>query len=540
MKFQFKWFGVKKDNIKKLKLIDFDKKDLSWKETFSRPIIKAFIINMVVLLVLNAIAYARFESDADIMMSLLLSGVTGAGYTSHLGFSNSLLFKIIAPLSSLVKCINWYTWLIVLSAFVAVVVLNKLFLDNHTEKNHLVLIVAFNIFIGYECYMFPSYIKSAIIGSFTVAISLKHMLDYSSGNIRKYVILAIGFLGYGFLSLRGTLYGFVGALVCVAIGLLLQEKKNIKRLLIWTGIVLISFGCLCGLRKADEALYAKESIEGKLTAEYIDDIEKLLVFGYPDYSNELGEKTGISADQYRRTFSSSNCFLVEERTIDSLSWIKEVSSERIMFKGETLLRFFRTVPIAQINVGYLYLFLVALLAFLASGYKNKRLVAYLTVGYCFVAYAIAYFNYAWDNRVTQLIVFLPVVYLLYTGMQSLKVVEHKELVAYLIVFGVVLYNRFGSQMVTTVTGGELAETVEEFYSDNNHYIAFNLNGYVRPYSPYKRFGEDLLDEKRLLVLNGYYMLFPEFNEKQYFAHSIGELWYDGETPIYIPDFYVVE
>lgn len=520
---------ISKHKFKKIKLIDFDKKDLSWKETFSGPITKAFIINVVVFIVLNAIAYARFENDADIMINALLSNVSGTRGTSHVGFISSIIMEPIYYLTKTFPKFAWYTWFVVICAFVSITILNWLLLRKRSDRHFIILVTVLDIFVGYECYMFPSYIKSVVIGTFAVMMLLLHLVN--TDGIKKvfFIIPGIGLVFNSLFSFRGFILGLLSATVICLIHLLIVNRNKKRLLFICVFIfltILITLGMHLFDRNAEFDVKSDENIIG----EYIDDIEKLIVFGYPEYEKDYEDEYFLTEEKYRYLVAY-NDFFTRERSAESIRFIHDLADSKIVFTGEKLLEFFRTIPIRMIKVGYTFLFIIIAFVFMISNHKYRGRYVWMMIGYLFIVYGIAYFNYAWDNKVIQMVAFLPATYFLLINMPIASEIENKDLILYLVLMSVILYNNFSDKIVTSVGNDDLNDFFEEMVADEEKTAVFDLNGFYRGRSPYEPYIEGWIEEDNLILIDGYYTLFPEFNNYQYFSHLGEWIVHNGTTDV---------
>ena len=155
----------------------------------------------------------------------------------------------------------------------------------------------------------------------------------------------------------------------------------------------------------------------------------------------------------------------------------------------------------------------------------------MMIGYLFIVYGIAYFNYAWDNKIIQMLAFLPATYFLLTNMPIASELENKDLILYLVLISVVLYNNFSDKIITSVETDDLSDYFEEMVADESKTAVFDLNGFYRGRSPYEPYIEGWIEEDNLILIDGYYTLFPEFNNYQYFSHLGEWIVHNGTTDV---------
>ena len=497
----------------------------------------SLFFNICVYLVLNLIAYGRYEYNTDVVMQALLCNVTDTSPTSHVAFSNMFLMRIIKGLIKLVPSVAWYTWFVVLLAFISISALNYLILfDNHGRIKQITTVV-FNIFVGYECYMYPSYMKSSIICAFAMTVAALHIYRREK-DILYYLIPSIGLFIAGLLSIKSMIIGLICGIVISALQLLINKKCS-KELLAPTIGIVASLLVVLVFYGADRYVYTKDGEEGELILEYRGDIEKLTVFGYPKYSEKFDEELGINANQYKYMYSGDE-YLVKNRSKESLSFLKVLADEKISFNGEHLLEFFRTVPIRTIKVGYLYLFIIAIYTFnISKDKKQKEIIIILSIIYILISYGILYFNYAWDNRVAQMIAFLPVIYWILSNSDDSIDISPKEFVVYLMVLGVVLYNNFSNHIVTTNPSSTIQEWIESTVREDKTEV-LNINSMLKSYSIYTPYDAKVSADDRIITMNGNCCIFPQYNLVQYFDCVPGTVLYLGDGELNLDNYKIIE
>lgn len=497
----------------------------------------SLFFNICTYLVLNLIAYGRYEYNTDVMMQALLSNVTDTAPTSHVAFSNMFLMRIIKGLIKFAPSVAWYTWFVVLLAFISICVLNYLILCDNYGRIKQITTVVFNIFVGYECYMYPSYMKSAIICAFAMIAAAIHIYRKNK-DILYYLIPSIGLFIAGLLSIKGMLIGLICGLIISAVQLFINREYD-RRLIAPAIAIVASFLVVLVFYAADRYVYTKDGDEGELILEYRGDIEKLTVFGYPKYSERFDEELGINANQYNYMYSGDE-YLVKNRSKESLSFLKVLADEKISFSGEHLLEFFRTVPIRTIKVGYLYLLIIAIYTFnIGKDKKKKEIIITLSIIYILISYGVLYFNYAWDNRVAQMIAFLPVIFWILSNSDDGIEISAKEYVIYLMVLGVVLYNNFSNHIVTTKPNRTIGEWIEATVREDKTEV-LNINAMLKSYSIYTPYDAKITVDDRIITMNGNCCIFPQYNLVQYFDCVPGTVLYLGDGELNLDNYKIIE
>ena len=372
--------------------------------------------------------------------------------------------------------------------------------------------------------MYPSYIKSA----FTLAFSMTALLllnVFSNYNKWVYVIPILGLVVSGLLSKTGFAVGLlVGAATCI-VYVWLKNVCNRKDILV-SIVVLVSVLLVVSAAwiANDKLFYGPGDLEWNTALEYDSSLEKLKVFGYPDYNGEELGEYGILESDYDN--------IVEEQyyviSTDGLGFLKKLAKMRHEYSMRNVLRFCRTVPVRWIKVGFLYLWVFAAFLYAQIKNENKHLIYVAAIVYVFLIYFFAYIHYGWDNKMVQLIAFIPVIYLFILNTSDVRSVDNREAVVILILAAVVLYNNFSSYIVTNV----LTTEMDEYFEDNietGKVYAINIDALLEQYSAYKPYDFSLSPYAgKILTLNGSYSIYPMYQEYMLYTHPVESVWYfDG-------------
>lgn len=498
----------------------------------------ACIINLMVFVILNTTSYATFDNKIDIMMKSVLSNIGGLYGTSHVVFSNIFLAKTICILMAVIPEISWYTWFVVMAAFVAISILGYLILYNHGGKSHIVVLCAFYIFLGYQCYIFPSYIKTAIVLTFAGIMMGYHAFRLERKSIKYYCVADIVLILASLYSMTGFLLGLVGGLVMVVVQLVIKKEYSFK-LIVFGGQVVLSILVVLFLSYIDESAYINGPEGEDIALEYRHDIEELLVFGYPGYDEKYLDDLFINESQYNSMFADGH-YLVKNETAENLDVLHEISNEHITYTSETALGFFKTVLWGQIKVGYLYLFVIIAFLLMCSVTRNREAYIISGIVIAIVAGFIAYLNYAWDSKVTQLAIYLPIIYLMISNMKRIDGIARRDIIVGFMVLGVVLYNNFSDQIVTSVPKPD--EMKEELAEKNMGAtrVAINLCDFLDDYSAYAVYPEDLLYEVNCFIMDGSYFIYPSMRDYMYATHYNEPIVWDAVSFIDLSNYYIVQ
>ena len=215
---------------------------------------------------------------------------------------------------------------------------------------------------------------------------------------------------------------------------------------------------------------------------------------------------------------------------DNMTILNEIAAQTREFTPENTLMFFRTVPVRWIKVWVTYLWIFSAFLFWQSKSDKKELITGICVAYIFIVYYFAYMLYAWDNRIIQLVAFIPSAFLLLINAHEIRGIDSRELIVILILAGVVMYNNFSGYIVTSVNQTEMSEQLEGYYSYGG-VCALDLNAMLKGYSAYKPYDMNLLKYSGgLLIMNGQYGIYPTYDNYMLYMVPTEEVHYmDGSV-----------
>lgn len=440
------------------------------KKILNKPNIISILINIIVFCLLNLISYSRFQCNIDIMMQTLLCNLTGVEGTSYVLFSNIFLMKVVKTLYEICPTISWYMIFQVVVCFGSLVALGTNYLSRKNNSVHKLVFFVFTIFVGYECYIYPSYMKSSLLLCFSMLQILYSMEQFEKKTIVKSVGIILGMLISGMISIVGFGIGVFVSFLVFAIQESFRKQPG-KRYFLVIIVSFISIVSVCLINSANWKVYANKEEQWKEMKEYRFAIEKLEVFGYPKYQENFVEDFGMEEESYSYLKENDEYFSTENDGFDTL---KKISKYKVPFNFSNIIEYFRTVPIRLVKVGLMYLLLVMCIVLVGSNEKDKKLRVAVVVLWVILLYMFAYIFNAWGSRMTQMIVFVPVAFWVMSNLGDCFEIDVRESVAYLMVLGVVLYNNFSSDIITSVEEKPMQELVAENVS-TDCLSAINLN-----------------------------------------------------------------
>lgn len=463
-----------------------------------------FIINILILVLLSLISYPKYESDIDIMMQSLAYGIQGDASGISLVFSNTFIGILLKGLTHVLPALPWYTIFHYACIFAALILISGIFLKENPGMLGKLVLGVFLVFSGYECYIRISYIKTSAILCVAAIYLLFYLTEKGIESVFWSIAVALGLLASSMVSWTGFLFTGGISLLCLASYICIREPK--KLLNKQMGIILaVSIIGSIGVRILDNQTY-KVADEWKDALRYRSAIEKVSVFGAAEYSDDFFETLGIEEGQYNYLVNG----IYVSNNQKGLGLLQKVSKINKELSAESILDFFRMVPIRLFRVGMFFCFVLLWGFSYFSKKKDKKKNLIICTGILFVSYIILYMTNAWDNASAGVLTFLP---LCMSALMNCKDVETQEtnyIAVYLMVLGLVMYNNF-SHMLNTVVGQEDVQVALEGKMGGGLY-AVDLNGLLKGYSAYVVYPEGLIDQEKLKLVNGNYAIFPGYDD----------------------------
>lgn len=455
----------------------------------------AVLVNVVFILIYNLMFYPRFHSDLDILMQSSIYGVSGI-VSSYILYSNILIGKSLTILGSILPNMPWYIIFHFVLIFSALIIVTYVMVKRNKSLTGKVLAVVTVAFVGYECYVEPNYMKTSVLLCVCAAYLLYYAYEMNAKNkiigVVFFAVLSsmICFSAFIISAIAG--FGIVG-LYCLIRGCA-KEWKIVIAVTLMCIIILVA-----GARIFDTAMYTRNNREVSLN--YRDSVEKLFGYGVPEYSNEMMDAYGLDELHYN---SISQGLFFSQGT-NQLEIVKGISEEKQEFSLDSIINFFRTIPIALFKTGMMYYLVVLCAVAFVTG--NKKEIILATIGMLLVEYFVFYLFNACEYEWICFIIMLPVSLLLLVESNKFEIKDSKSLIAYVMALGVILYLNFSSTMVTSVR----EEGTEELYMQAQpEYIHIvDMVEYLRAGSVYHVY-DHVSIPGNVFLMNGAYGLMDEF------------------------------
>ena len=420
---------------------------------------QALLLNIIVLFVLVLLFYPRFQSKADIMMQSILYGVANQKASSHLLFSNILIGYLLKGLVSVLPHCPWYTIFHYFCAFLALWGISYVTMKQNKGYMGIVIAAVVEIFLGYECYIMPGYIRTAALLSAAGGYLIFYYIRQES---RKF---SIAIAGAG-LCILGSMVSFRVFAIGTAIGVLLflinymilgQVWGRLKRYGMLILIVMVVSG---GLFFVDRYTYHSQDYLAD-ASEYRNSIEQILGYGYPDYQEEYGSELDLSEKEY--TLLVNGIFAPKQN--EDLNKLQYISQDVFGISFSKVNSFFKEIPIGLFKTGMFYCCLISgsILIFSQKTYWkyvviNAVVVMNLALLSLFLWVGI---GYSW----VYAIVFYPVCIFMLMGIRDIHKMRPQYLAVAFVLAGLVLYNLFSSTLIGSINEENIAQVLEERETD---------------------------------------------------------------------------
>lgn len=479
------------------------------KQLYSKPQARSLLLNVLALVVVLLIGAPHYEYDMDVMMQAQLFNISGRWSTGMIAFSNIYVGRFLKLLCEFMTGVNWYTIFQYVLTFMSLWEIGRLFLKRNSSRIGNITFMIFNLFIGYECYICPSYMKTAaILGVSALYVCWGILVgELTQKRWLQQIYIGIALLLAGLISWKALLLSGSLTTVYIILYMFVRKVKVDKKLgkELWMPLV-SALVLLVVLQVLDYREYQKVDGWSRVN-EYRSAVEQVGMFRAPTYRADLGEKLGLQEYQYN--------VLVDGHYITSdgsaFEKLEKVTHAGRDFSWINILRFMRTVPVSLIQVSMFYgMFVLWLLLFFSHMDKKKVLLA-ATVIVTGLGYLIMFILASCSTSMVYFLILLPVgICALMNGkdMQATKEERHSALI-YLALGTIVLYSGMGSSIVTKTNEGNINEELaEKVASLEQPWHVIGLNEYLKSYSAFERYDEGLIVGKNLVVLDGAYSLIP--------------------------------
>lgn len=473
-------------------------------------------MNLIVMGILNLLFYARYTNELDVTMQGLIYGSANSGaHIGHIVFSNIFLGEVLSTLCKIVPSVVWYTVFHYVMTFVCLVIV-AVIIDEHNDRSVASRIIStvVSLFVGYELYLVPIYVKTSIVLLATSVLLLLDVLRLQGKRMIRVIVATVLAVVGALINYRIFMLELLVAIVFVAIYVVVNRAKlsNVKHVLVSFALILL---CAISLHMVDNHIYATDSKWSAIN-DIRDMVEELWLFGAPKY-DEIQEEILLNSEKYESIYELTeeqynniiNGFYYDD--IDYVEVLKLAKAMKYEAQPWNVLKFFRTIPIKMFKTGMFYLMLIILVSLYYGGAGKKTIGYFFTCeAMIFVPYFIDYWEKGYSYRVLAIIAYMiPIMYLV-TKLENFHVEDNRMMAVFMALTGIVLYYIFaGTFNGATLYADSVDEIEEVSEEDEGKMIIVDLNQHMKQYSVYALWPKKL-DNKSIYVGNGIYQLIPDY------------------------------
>lgn len=479
-----------------------------------KNILYVLAVNYGIYLLMCLFFYPTYECQLDEMMQAAICGVSGRR-TGYILYSNLLTGWILAGLASVLPVINWYFAYLCALVIGALLLIGYVVIGRTDLKTGLTVSVVLSAFVGYECYVLPGHMKTSCVLGAAMLVILADYLERKGRRDRRreclIVLLAVLSSMVSFsVFLLTAVTGMVGMALyygiqnASALRLYLKREKRIdKDMVKRLSVLAVCVVAAVTLFRVTDCMGYRVSGQGD-AVKYRAAMIRMYGYGMADYKASFETDYGIDSVEYDAIKKGS--FGVAGET----SWQKldGVSQERMALSGDVLDSFFKQVPIELFSYGIFYLFIILLFLLLYSPAKGKKRIVCMELGLLLVCFFLAYLSYAWQNNWMVFVLIFPLLVPLLLALKGTKEKDCRYLWVYLTVFSVILYSKFSSGIVTSVSQEKMGDRFSNLNTGQVNLI--DLNAYFKSFSAQRIYTANILTVEGVKVSNGAYALMDGF------------------------------
>lgn len=502
-----------------------------------RDKLSIIFINIVVTVLLNLVFCPHFSNEADIVMQSMIYGTNQLGIPlSRILFSNAILGKIMVILFLIFPKVAWYTIMHYLAVFISLTIITYVTYKRNPSKTGWIIVFIIEAFLGYECYVTPTYLKTAAILCVAGWSMVIYALESKKGEFLKFatavIILGLSSMFSFKMFLIATTINGVISIIYIILNRLYKEnlKKILLALLALIAVVTLAYGI-------DGYAYLKDP-NWREAYETRSDYEKAFSYGVADYDERfVGELNSEYASSLLIKNEAGYRWLASGRYLGKNGFTNEVfhkvvtQSEKVSF--ETLNMFFKKVPIQMFGVGMLYLWIILIL--IACFYQDnnyKKIICWSSFALLLIVLYILYIRNDLDFIWVKSAVMFSVCGGILSTIKDAECAENRVLVAYLLVFSVLLYNKFSGEMVVSINQTDMKEQYEQqlnlayinignYQNGVTQFFFEDLDQYFAEFSAFKPFVAEVSLSPNVYNVNGVYMLIPG-NDKSMYNYGVDD------------------
>lgn len=495
------------------------------------------LCNAVILVIFLLIAYPTYTNDLDVMMQAGLYGVGNGVKTAHILFSNVLIGVLLKILCTVAPKIAWYTVFLYVINFLSLTQIGVAFLKDRVNKTSVILYNVLVVFLGFECYMRPGYLKTAALLATVGVYSLYSILRSGEICIFQSILVILELTVASMISWRATLISVIIAGVGLFLFILLRDAKLLKEISFWAHlsvVLVLSVLLAVGFKKYDDTQYKEDQYQ--MASEYRSAVERLTSFEYIAYSDDMLDELDLEKETHYHHIMNGVYISKDNKALDIT---KKLASMKREINGTNILGYFRTIPISLFYVGMFYCWLILFVFIAVSQRKNKKKVLIGAILQLILSILVLYFMNLWGRQPAEIVALMPLCLSLFMVCDDITFEDTKTVGVYLLVMAVILYGKFSHYVVTNVTENTMAEEWDAYYlydeenvrkkdkPDEQELIAgvdaggdevkydnrvhlVNMNEFLKKFSAFTVYTPALCEQHPMIVANGAYGMYSGF------------------------------
>lgn len=478
-------------------------------------IVETIVFNLGVVVLLLLFFQPRYEGKSDIIMQTILYNVNDLSNMGYLVFSNVILGKFLAAVQMLFSILPIYTSFHYGMIFIALCITTYITSKRNINWSGKILSAFVVLFIGYECYININYMKTAML----LIATGYYVLIYAAKSTKKIIFWCSVFV---FLQMVGSLICFSAFVISTSIFLLVMilyygkriiQLKNKKLIVMTVGVAVI---LIAALKIIDIQCY-KQYEQWNSIAETKPFIERLYSYGAGDYSYEYQEKYEIGEDEYdlmRQGLITKESSMTPEIMNDLF-----VENNRKAVSLESILDYFREVPISVFELGMFYCWFVLGMVLLLSSNSRNRILLGTDCVILLIAYYPLYIFNASDSHWINAGVFILFIYSALIKIQKLRLPDRGYVGAWLCVLGLLLFGNFSTELFSHSQNDEIIfNAIREMgeNEDNGDTYAVEMIKVLGRYSPLSTHPKEFYERDNMYYLDSFYYYYPYMNNSEFY------------------------
>lgn len=370
---------------------------MNWISKNRKKVWFSLLLNSVILLILLLVFRPKYETNDDVGILCMVSGVK-LGADAHLVYVNYILGKILVWCYQIYANLPWYALLqygALLLAFTAVsyVCLNKL-----EDKAVICILMPILCAFSFEAYIKLQYTKTAGILS-AAGLFLFCYAIISEEKYKKRMICAVLLCALGFMYRNVQFCAEAALMAAVGIPILLEcskQRKEKEYKILRQGLT----GCIClflilgGLFVADKLAYRSDQWQEYLA--YNTARTELYDYGFPEYkaNKETYEKLQINENAFK-LYKQWNHGDPEKMSTEIMQSIASVKPQKTVNR-KLILGYLHLFPVKFFTIAVFYISFMVFIYSILTGKYNKASV--LSLAYEAVMLMLLYFYLYYQGR----------------------------------------------------------------------------------------------------------------------------------------------